>query len=321
MQALGIYNNNKLNMSTIIDGKRIPKPFHFDTLQTYEQYLSEGKIDEYDICYIKDVGEIRTLGGVYGGGPSIDSELSETSENPVQNKVITSELATKAELEEAEKVAAAAFNDVNERLNAFRENVGGTTITKEEFESTVSGLNESIASKADQTYVDEKVGNLDFSTLATKEEVQNLTNEMIANEEVHAAAYNDLNDRINNIGSGGGGNGGGSASGGGVLRVWINEIVGVENTPEQIAENISTYNEIQRNLSSIVYAVAETQIPSEGGALEVAVSYPVIMKNDVSHIEGYSTGGYLLAILAPEQEIAYQINIVLSSDGNVAVLP
>lgn len=36
----------------------------------------------------------------------------------------------------------------------------------------------------------------DISHLATKEELTNLTNEMVANEEVHAAALNDLNNRL-----------------------------------------------------------------------------------------------------------------------------
>jgi oligoendopeptidase F len=39
----------------------------------------------------------------------------------------------------------------------------------------------------------------DISHLASKEELQNLQNEVIANEEVHAAALNDLNDRLGKL--------------------------------------------------------------------------------------------------------------------------
>lgn len=122
--------------------------------------------------------------------------------------VDTSNLATKEELIEVEEVHAAALNDLNDRIGAIEENVSGSTVSKEEFESTVTSINESITGKADTTYVDEelakkadityvdvKFGNIDFSTLATKEEVQNLTNEIIDNEEVHAAALNDLEER------------------------------------------------------------------------------------------------------------------------------
>lgn len=47
-----------------------------------------------------------------------------------------------------------------------------------------------------------------YSKFAKKDDITNLTNEIIANEEVHAAALNDLNERLNNVG--------GSSSGSGV---------------------------------------------------------------------------------------------------------
>lgn len=75
---------------------------------------------------------------------------------------------TKAELEEAEEVAAAALNDLNER-------------------------------KADKEYVEDALKNIDTSGLASKQELMNLTNEIINNEEVTAAALNDLNTRIQDI--------------------------------------------------------------------------------------------------------------------------
>ena len=45
---------------------------------------------------------------------------------------------------------------------------------------------------------------VDMSSLASKQELQNLISEIEANEEVHAAAYNDLSARINELAAGGG---------------------------------------------------------------------------------------------------------------------
>jgi rubrerythrin len=139
----------------------------------------------------------------------------------------TSNLATKEELANLaneivanEEVVAAAFNDVNERINAISENVSGTTVTKEELESTVETINQTISDNKSATDtaiegLETSIGNVDakFANYATTEslttEITNLTNEIIANEEVHAAALNDLNERLNN----GGGSSGGSSVG------------------------------------------------------------------------------------------------------------
>lgn len=185
-----------------------------------------------------------------------DSELSETSENAVQNKVIkayvdaevakkqntlisgtniktingnsilgegnivvgvdTSNLATKEEVTNLqnevianEEVSAAAFNEINDRINAISENVSGTTVTKGEFETTVTTLNESIATKADATSTSEAITGLQTSvselntslgnyatTEALNTEIINITNEIITNEEITAAAFADLNTRL-----------------------------------------------------------------------------------------------------------------------------
>lgn len=66
---------------------------------------------------------------------------------------------------EGEEVAAAALNDLNERVNSLSENVAGETVTKSEFETVISDLN----------------------------------NAVLENEEITAAALNDLNSRIKEI--------------------------------------------------------------------------------------------------------------------------
>lgn len=160
-------------------------------LAEYEQGIAEGIIDENVFVIVLAEKVAKFKGQTFDWSP-----------------LDISSLATKAEVIENEEVHAAALNDLNDRIGAIEENVSGSTVTKEEFESTVTTITESVegkadttyvntelGKKADTTYVDEKFGSIDFSTLATKEEVQNLTNEIIANEEVHASALNDLEDR------------------------------------------------------------------------------------------------------------------------------
>lgn len=92
---------------------------------------------------------------------AIDSELSNTSENPIQNKIITEVVTNKQDkIEDIETIRSGAA-------------LGATALQEHQ----------------------------DISHLATKEELTSLTNEMIANEEVHAAAYNDLDSRLKDVSS------------------------------------------------------------------------------------------------------------------------
>lgn len=90
-------------------------------------------------------------------------------------------------------------------------NAQGETVTKEEFNAAIEGVNNGISAKQDvlvsgtniKTINNESIlgsGNIeinvDASILASKEELQNLQNEVIANEEITAAAFNDLNTRL-----------------------------------------------------------------------------------------------------------------------------
>ena len=87
-------------------------------------------------------------------------------------------------------------------------------------------------------------GSIDLSTLATKEEVQNLTNEMIANEEVHAAALNDLNDRINEISE----NVSGAAATKEELEAAINGVVDTILENEEVAA--AAFNDLNESIAS-----------------------------------------------------------------------
>lgn len=84
---------------------------------------------------------------------------------------------------------------------------------------------------------------------ATKEELANLTNEMVANEEVHAAAYSDLDSRLTDIGS---------------------LISGVAVTKEEFQEGLQAItDEIVANEE--VHAAALTDLNSRLAALEAAL--------------------------------------------------
>lgn len=94
-----------------------------------------------------------------GSSVTVDTELSETSENAISNSAVTRALV------ENEEVTAAALNELNERVKEISENGSGETATKVELQTAV----------------------------------ESLTNTILENEEVTAAALNDLNTRLNEI--------------------------------------------------------------------------------------------------------------------------
>ena len=93
---------------------------------------------------------------------ALDSQILATKADIPE--IDTSALVTKEELAEAEEVAAAALNDLNEN-------------------------------KADKEYVEDALKNMDTSSLASKEELEALRNEVITNEEIVASSLNDLEER------------------------------------------------------------------------------------------------------------------------------
>ena len=120
-------------------------------LAEYEQGIAEGIIDENVFVIVLEEKVAKFKGQTFdwsGGGADID----------------LSTLATKEELAEAEEVAAAALNELNEK-------------------------------KADKEYVEDALKNMDTSSLASKEELEALRNEVITNEEIVASSLNDLEER------------------------------------------------------------------------------------------------------------------------------
>ena len=158
----------------------------------------------------KETATNEAIAGVSTSVETLRSDVAETYATKEDLEGTNESLANLTnEILTNEEVVAAAFNDVNDRLNAISENVSGTTVTKEEFETTVTTLNESIAAKADAASTSEAITGLQTSvselntslgnyatTEALNTEITNITNEIITNEEITAAAFADLNTRL-----------------------------------------------------------------------------------------------------------------------------
>lgn len=149
--------------------KGLPSVMRYcDTLADYEQNKADGKVTD-DVLVIVLEEQLIIFKGKIGHWPKelkdsiIDTELSDTSENSVQNKVIKNALdnLTK-EVVDNEEVTAAALAELDNRINEI-----GTVLTDDI-----------------------------PATYATKESVENLTEEILSNEEVTAAALTDLDNRV-----------------------------------------------------------------------------------------------------------------------------
>lgn len=93
----------------------------------------------------------------------------------------------------------------------------------------------------------------------------------------------------------------------GPLRVWINETIGTENTPEQIAENVATYNVLARRETPIIQLIV---VLDEGDLYTHVVSIPEQYSLMVS-----TKGDIIVEIIAKlGGDSAY---ITLREDGSV----
>lgn len=193
------------------------------TLARYEAALAAGTITQDVMVFIADVRQIRWKGEIYDCSVTavtedgktyihadgfINSESDEyyylpnsaPDDDPAHTFAMLSDLQGGVSQEdfdalyegvvEAEEVTAAALNDLNDRLGKLAEN--GETVTKEEFETAVNNLNESLETLSGQV-----------ETAVTSEQlssaVDNVNNSILENEEITAAALNDINSRIKEI--------------------------------------------------------------------------------------------------------------------------
>lgn len=138
-----------------------------------------------------------------GGSGTVDSEMSDTSENAVQNKVV------KAYVDEHEKVASHALNHLDKRVKTLE---GLKGVTGEELEEAVSALEDKLTQEAldnemvtagalaelnERTAsIEETIQNDLVSDELLKEAAEEINEEVLDNEEAVAAALSDLNKRI-----------------------------------------------------------------------------------------------------------------------------
>ena len=109
---------------------------------------------------IDKIDEVEKVGG---SSITVDPELSETSENPVQNKVVTETLmGIGASMELFAKTMQANDADTLAQAKIYAENIIGTYA--ENVQLVVDGINNN---KADKTYVDSAITNAITNTLNT----------------------------------------------------------------------------------------------------------------------------------------------------------
>ena len=99
---------------------------------------------------VSAINEVNEHGGGGGGSVTVDSELSTTSTNPVQNKVVTSVVLGKADIQTVSTLADAVQGldgDVQGLQTTVQSKADTSTVTA--LSGTVSGLQTAVQSKAD----------------------------------------------------------------------------------------------------------------------------------------------------------------------------
>ena len=101
---------------------------------------------------VSAINEVNSKGGGGGGSVTVDSALSDTSENPVQNRVVASAVQGKADIQTVSALAD-AVNGLDSDVQGLQASVQSKadTQTVTALSGTVTGLQ---TSKADKSYVD-----------------------------------------------------------------------------------------------------------------------------------------------------------------------
>lgn len=244
LETLELVRQDKAITSVSINNERfLLYVYEGDTFKGSALINSSLVLGLFVAASIDDQGNCLMELSIYGK----DNELSDTSENVVQNKVVTAALKDKVDKVDGKQLSTEDFTsilktkldglnnyddtEINNALSKLQTQLntlvnGDASTAIESFNEIIaflSGINDSegldaiIASIEQQiaraidaipTHTSELTNDSGFLTehqdishLAKKEELDNLANEMVANEEVHAAAYNDLDSRLKDIGS------------------------------------------------------------------------------------------------------------------------
>ena len=180
---------------------------------------------------------------ITSGGPSYDDTELNNKLNGLQTQIDTLVSGNAS-------TAIESFNEITAFLNGVEDT--------ESLDGIIAGIEQQITNKQDiindldairsgatlgATALQE---HQDISHLATKDELTSLTNEMIANEEVTAAALNELNERVNEINE--------NVSGETATKVELQTVV--ESLTNTILENeeitASALNDLNTRLNEIL---------------------------------------------------------------------
>ena len=80
---------------------------------------TSGNVDTYTITYTN--GQTTTFTVTNGVTPTVDSAMSDSSENPVQNKVITAALGDKADADDLGDISTLTTTDKTDAVHAINE--------------------------------------------------------------------------------------------------------------------------------------------------------------------------------------------------------
>lgn len=202
---------NKNGEWVIVSGVNKPLTFDSSLTNTSENPVKGRVIKEYIDYAIQNI-ENYIDNAVQNVDIDVDAELSDTSENPVQNKVIKSYIDNAVQNVEI---------DVDDTLSDESENPVQNKVVTEELSGLSTRIDETsndLAELSDGVIINEEISAAAFAdldnrvnnnysyseaTYATKEEleieVSNINSIILENEEVITAALTDLNSRLETL--------------------------------------------------------------------------------------------------------------------------
>ena len=170
----------------------------------------EGQYNESDDTGTYIFGHLNYLDGYF-----ISVTITVTTDGDAVMKLSTFQANSgggSEELQDAvienEEVTAAAFNDVNNRINVLDDRVNSLDKAKEELANAITDLTEEVVTNEQVTaaafndvnnrinVLDDRVNSLDKAKEELANAITDLTEEVVTNEQVTAAALADLNARL-----------------------------------------------------------------------------------------------------------------------------
>lgn len=168
-----------------------------NTLAEYEQAKTDGIINDDVLVIVLDEKVAKFKGQTFdwSEGNSLSEEIDGLKDS---KQDVIEDLDT---IRSGAALGATALQNVKTINGNSIEGDGDVSVGSITSVDTGDALDDVDVRYATEQYVDNAIANVDVDTsnLATKEELESLTNEMIANEEVTAAALNELNERVNEI--------------------------------------------------------------------------------------------------------------------------